>query len=87
MKYTPILPLALLATLLFALVPETSASDAAVRIYQGRSRYEWDGRYLSQYQGKRLYEWDGRYLSQYQGKRLYEWDGRYLSQYQGKRLY
>ncbi len=85
---SPLRALLILAALLLfgALVP-AHAADPVIRAYQGRTLYQWDGRYLSQYQGKRLHEWDGRYLSQYQGKRLYEWDGRYLSQYQGKRLY
>ncbi len=75
-----------LTTLLFCCLLPAGASDAKIRAYQGRTLYEWDGRYLSQYQGRRIYEWDGRYVSQYQGRHIYQWDGCYLSHYQGSRL-
>jgi hypothetical protein len=47
MKSTPILLIAVLASLFLTVVQETSAADALVSAYQGRSLYEWDGRYLS----------------------------------------
>jgi hypothetical protein len=82
----PTLFLLALTTLFLCCLLPAGASDTKIRAYQGRTIYEWDGRYLSQYQGRRIYEWDGRYVSQYQGRRIYEWDGCYLSQYQGSRL-
>jgi len=87
MKSTPILLIAVLASLFLTVVQETPAADAVVRAYQGQPICEWVGRYLSQYQGKRLYEWDGSYLSKYQGKRLYEVDERGVASYQSRRLF
>lgn len=90
---------ALIVTIIVAIVAMTPSASADVNIFRGASTYRsdilytWDGRHIyggvSTYRSDILYTWDGRHLyrgaSTYSSDILYTWDGRHL--YRGASTY